>query len=62
MRLVIIDREKKKEKKKEGASAKARKERNLYEEKFAELNESWVKARKDILSPNISNIILKHQD
>lgn len=52
----------KKRKEKEGASVKARKERNLYEEMFAELNERRVKARKDQLSPNISNIILKHQD
>lgn len=47
------------EKEKEEASVKARKERNPDEEKIAERR---VKAKKDILSSNISNIILKHQD
>lgn len=68
IRYLVIERSKesslmgKKNKEKEGVLVKARKERNLDEEKFAKLNERRVKARKNILSPNISNIVLKHQD
>jgi len=42
-----------KKKEKEGASVKARKERNPYKENCAELNERRVKTRKDIVAKHI---------
>ncbi|KAL6261000.1 hypothetical protein P5V15_008527 [Pogonomyrmex californicus] len=48
-RLVIDEKKEKRERK----SVKASKKRNLCEEKFAELNEKRVKARKDIVAKHI---------
>lgn len=55
VKQVIINAKKKKEER--GSVDEGKEKSNLDEEKFMELNERRVKARKDI-----SNIILKHQD